>query len=111
MKNDISGFYLTDEEDKETMRSIYEKHKYIVDPHGAIGYAAIKEYQKDNPDTVGIYLETAHPAKFSDVVDDVLSIHTPIPEKLSSMKDLPKKADKLPNEYQAVKSWLLSRRT
>jgi len=105
----ISGFYLNDEGDKTAMKNIYDQYKYIADPHGAIGYASIKDFQVVHPEYLGIYLETAHPAKFLDVMNDVLEEPTPIPERLAALSDKEKVAALLPNNYEAVKKWLLSR--
>jgi threonine synthase len=110
LKEDVSGFYLTDEEDKDTIRHIYDQYKYVADPHGAIGFAAIKDFQKNNAGYVGIYLETAHPAKFLNVMSDVLPVPIAIPERLDSLSEKEKKADLLSPDFEAVKSWLLKRK-
>ncbi len=55
-----------------TMREVYEKFNYTLDPHGAIGYLGLKKYQSQNSENVGVFLETAHPAKFLDVVESTL---------------------------------------
>ncbi len=109
LKTDVSGFHLNDEDDKQVMRDIYNKYKYIADPHGAIGYAAIKNFQKSNPDYLGIYLETAHPAKFLNVMNDVLSVPTVVPERLQAVADKEKVAHLLSSEFEATKNWLLKR--
>lgn len=110
LSEDVLGYYLNDEDDRTTMLHIYEKYGYIADPHGAIGYAAIKDFQIDNPDYIGVYLETAHPAKFLDVVNDVLQTESPIPERLQAIADKKKEATLLTKEYSSTKSWLLDRK-
>ena len=109
LKSDVSGYYLDDEDDKTTMKHIYEKHNYIADPHGAIGYAAIRDFQIDNPDYLGVYLETAHPAKFLNIMNDVLPVPTPIPDRLMELTGRKKVAHLLSKEYSDVKTWLLNR--
>jgi len=111
LTQDVSGYYMTDEDDKVTMRHIYDRYGYTADPHGAIGYAAIKDFQIDNPSYVGVYLETAHPAKFLDVMDNVLPSPTEIPQRLKVLSDGEKKAELLPAKFEAVKDWLLKRTT
>jgi len=106
---DVSGFYLSDEQDKNVMKQIYSDHNYIADPHGAIGYAAIKAYQKNHPDTIGVYFETAHPSKFIDVVDPVLKISTPIPDRLQDLATKEKVATNLDNSFDAFKNYLLAK--
>jgi len=106
---DVSGFFLTDKDDLATMRHIFDQFGYTADPHGAIGYAAIKDFQTDNPDYVGLYLETAHPAKFLNVMDEVLTASIEIPHRLEKLATKEKKADLLPSKFQATKNWLLNR--
>lgn len=110
LKKDVAGYYLNDEDDKATMLHIYEKFGYIADPHGAIGYAAIKDFQIDNPEYIGIYLETAHPSKFIDVVNEVLPIEVPIPDRLKAIANKKKEATLLSKEFSATKKWLLGRK-
>jgi threonine synthase len=109
LKADVSGFYLTDDEDKMVMKDIYNLHGYVADPHGAIGYAAIKHFQKLNPDHIGVYLETAHPAKFLDVVNDVLPRPVDVPDRLQAIVGKEKVAHLLPLEFGATKNWLMNR--
>lgn len=109
LKSDVSGFYLSDSDDKLVMKDIYNQHGYIADPHGAIGYAAIKDFQKTNPECLGIYLETAHPAKFLDVVNDVLPIKADVPDRLQAVADKEKVAHFLKPQFNAVKDWLMAR--
>ncbi len=109
LKSEVTGYYMTDEEDRQMMKDIYTDHNYIADPHGAIGYAAIKEFQKENPEYIGVYLETAHPAKFLDVVNDVLPSPAPVPERLQAVADKEKVAQFLSPNFVDVKAWLLAR--
>ena len=106
---DVSGFYLSDEEDKETIKYIKDTYDYVADPHGAIGFAAVQNYQSTHSDYVGVYLETAHPAKFLNVMDDVLTEPIEIPERLKILASKQKVAKLLPSEFESVKTWLLDR--
>ena len=110
LRADVSGYYLNDDDDRAAMKHIYNTHAYIADPHGAIGYAAIADYQMDHPDCIGVYLETAHPAKFLNVMNDTLPVETPIPPRLQAVANKPKEAHLLSKEYIYTKKWLLERR-
>lgn len=107
--NDITGYHLNDEDDREVMRYIFDQYGYVADPHGAIGFAAIKDFQIEHPDYIGIYLETAHPAKFLDVVDAVLPEPTPVPDRLQVLAKKEKVAHLLSKKFEDVKGWLLRR--
>ncbi len=107
-KNEITGFSFTDAETKEGMREVYKKYNYAIDPHGAVGYLALKEYQKVNKDCQGIILETAHPSKFLDDVQDVLSCKILIPEKLAMLANKRKESIKMNTEFNSFKNWLSS---
>ncbi|MDF1695501.1 MAG: threonine synthase [Saprospiraceae bacterium] len=111
LTKDVSGFFLTDEMDKNTMKQVFDDHGYTADPHGAIGYAAVKDFQQRHPDTVGVYLETAHPAKFLDVMEVVFDNPIDVPDRLQILSNRTKVADLLPAKFENVKHWLLSRET
>ena len=103
----LSGATYTDEQIAETMRDCYARTGYILDPHGACGYRALKEQLQ--PDEVGIFLETAHPAKFKDTVDRILGIDLPIPEKLQAFMRGQKQSVPMTKDFADFKSYLLSR--
>ncbi len=109
LTKDVTGYFLTDTDDRLTLRHIYDQFGYIADPHGAIGYAAIKDYQMTHPDCVGVYLETAHPAKFLNIMEDILPSPIEIPKRLKILSLKEKKVDLLSAEFKATKSWLLKR--
>ncbi len=107
--NDIKGFSFTNEQTKEIMKRVYSAHGYILDPHGAIGFGAMEQMLKLYPAAQGFFLETAHPAKFKDVVDDTLQLDIPIPEQLHHFMTRNKVSLKLPAEYDALRSFLKAR--
>jgi len=84
MKHLITGYSFTDEETRIAMKEVFKKFNYTLDPHGAIGYLGLKKYQSQNPESVGVFLETAHPAKFLDVVESTLQTKVSIPVALQS---------------------------
>ncbi len=101
----ISGATYSDDQIAETMRDCYARTGYILDPHGACGYRALKEQLQ--PDEIGIFLETAHPAKFKDTVDRILAIDLPIPEKLQAFMRGTKQSVPLPKDFSAFKAFLM----
>lgn len=103
----ISGYAFTDQETEIALQEVYQQYQYMLDPHGAVGYLALKAYQQKHPDTTGVILETAHPAKFKEDVDRILQIDTPVPERLAVLADRPKTATRLDKTYPALKNWLL----
>jgi len=102
----VKGFSLNDEGLLENMREVYNTFQYFADPHGAIGYAALKEHCR--PGEIGIFLETAHPAKFDEVVKQALNQSAPIPERLQAYLEKEKKSIHMPNSMESVKEYLLS---
>ncbi len=107
MKKILSGFSYTDQETKEALKEIYELKSYIADPHGAIGYLGLKEYlEEQNEDYYGVFLETAHPVKFLDSVNNTLKLEVEIPEKLKDTLSKEKTSISIKN-YGELKSHLL----
>lgn len=106
IKNDISGCTYTDEQISETLLDCYRKHGYLLDPHGAVGYRALSEYLES--DEVGVFLETAHPAKFKDTVDRILSEEISIPEKLQAFMKGTKQSINLPKDFASFKAFLMN---
>jgi threonine synthase len=106
MKEDIEGYSYDDNATKNAMVEVYEKYNYIMDPHGAVGYLALKDYQKKK-DAVGVILETAHPAKFLDDVESILNRKIEVPERLISLIDKKKESILRGIDYPSFKDWLL----
>ncbi|WP_318312543.1 threonine synthase [Flagellimonas crocea] len=106
LKKSLSSHSFTDENTKAIMKEVYSKTGYVMDPHGAVGYLGLKEYQKSDPNTFGIFLETAHPVKFLDVVEDTLEISPKIPPQIMKVMDKEKKSYKI-SSYEELKQFLL----
>jgi len=108
-KEDLLGYWFNDEQTKEGIKEVYEKYNYVIDPHGAVGYLAHKDYfGKSTESGVGIILETAHPSKFLDVVEPVLDIEVDIPERLAILKDKTKVATPMSTSFADFKSWMMA---
>jgi len=101
----ISGATYSDEQIKETMRKCYAETGYVLDPHGACGYRALEEQLK--PGEIGIFCETAHPAKFKEKVDEILGIDVEIPERLQAFMKGTKQSIPMTKEFADFKEYLL----
>jgi len=107
LQQHLSSYAFSDEATKATMKEVYSNTGYVMDPHGAVGYLGLKEYQKSNPDTYGIFLETAHPVKFLDVVEDTLGLSPEIPLQIMKVMDKDKKSVSIAT-YDELKQFLLN---
>ena len=101
----ISGATYSDEQIRNIMRRCYSENGYILDPHGACGYQALKEQLQ--PGEVGVFCETAHPAKFKEKVDEILSIDVEIPERLAAFMKGSKKSVPMSKEFKDFKAFLM----
>jgi threonine synthase len=102
----ISGATYTDDEIRKTMKQCYEETKYILDPHGACGYQALVDGLE--PGEVGVFCETAHPAKFKEKVDDILGIDVAIPDRLAAFMKGEKQSVPMTKDFANFKKYLLS---
>lgn len=107
MQEAITGYSFTDGETEEAIGEVFEKLNYVLDPHGAIGYLGIKKYQQRNSETVGVFLETAHPAKFRETVEPTLGKKLNIPEALREFMYGTKKTIPCEANYDSFKNILL----
>ena len=103
----ISGATYTDGQIADTMRQCLSETGYQLDPHGACGYQALKDGLR--PGEVGFFLETAHPAKFKQVVDDICHTDVEIPARLAAFMQGEKKSIPMPNDFFAFKHFLMER--
>ena len=101
----INGATYTDDQIRQTMRACYEDTKYILDPHGACGYQALTDGLQ--PGEVGVFCETAHPAKFKEKVDEILSIDVEIPERLANFMKGQKQSVPMTKDFADFKQYLM----
>ena len=104
-RNDFSSYTYTDEETKSIMKDIYSKFNYITEPHGAVGYLGLKKELKNYPESIGFFLETAHPIKFLDVVEPILGIKLDIPTQIESVLNKEQKNIRI-KTYNELKEYL-----
>lgn len=102
---DISGTTYTDEQIRETVKTTYQQTGYLLDPHGACGFRALKEGLKEGE--IGVFLETAHPAKFLETVEDIIADKVTIPAKLQEFMKGEKQSLPLSKEFADFKAYLL----
>ena len=102
---DISGATYKDEQIAETIREVKAETGYVCDPHGACGYRALKESLKAGE--VGVFLETAHPAKFKDTVDGILGGDIEIPAKLQAFMKGTKQSVPMSKDFATFKEFLM----
>ena len=103
----IGGATYKDEQIAETLKDVYEKTGYLLDPHGACGYRALQEQLAT--DEYGVFLETAHPAKFKEKVDAIIDGDIDIPAKLRAFMEGTKQSEPISKEYSDFRSFLLSK--
>lgn len=107
VRKDISGCSYTDSDIRHTIASVYRDCGYILDPHGACGYQGLAD--SIAPEETGVFLETAHPAKFKDTVDDILGVETAMPAKLQNFMDREKKSIKISASFEDFRQYLKDR--
>ncbi|MBG6129691.1 threonine synthase [Aquimarina sp. EL_43] len=105
LKNNFSAYSFNDDQTRETMKMIYDETGYIADPHGAVGYLGLKKYEVTN-DQYGIFLETAHPVKFLNIVEETLDTTIEIPNQIQKVMGKEKHSIMV-NSYEKLKEFLL----
>lgn len=103
---EISGCTYTDEQIAETIATTYTQTGYLLDPHGAVAYRSLEELLE--PYETGIFLETAHPAKFKSTVDSIINEETDIPDKLAAFLNGDKCTVKMTSGFTAFKKYLMN---
>ena len=108
ISGDIVGYAFTDQETSDVMRKVAEQYQYTLDPHGAVGYLGLKRYLQEFPrDVNGIFLETAHPAKFKSVVEETLGKEIALPAALQKFIEGRKQAVIISHDYDDFRKTLL----
>lgn len=108
LSHEITGYSFSDEETRSGMTNVFENTGYVLDPHGAVAYLGWKKYQAENKSkATGIFLATAHPAKFREVVNETLKRSIDIPEVLLEFTRRKKQSIPMKNEFAALKDFLM----
>ena len=106
LKNICSSYHFSDKETHKAMQELFENTSYIADPHGAIGYLGLQKYCEENPDIYGVFLETAHPVKFLDVVEKAIKTKVNIPPQIEEILDRNPEKTSI-SSYRELKNFLI----
>jgi threonine synthase len=107
LRAELCSYSITDAITKTTIQSAYRQHGVILEPHGAVGWAALQQYRKDKrPTEICVSLETADPAKFPDTIQELLHINPPLPPKMAAQHSLPENLHEIPATYARLKDFL-----
>ncbi len=108
LKKVLSSDSISDDTTRATIKQLYTDQHYLADPHGAVGYAALKSYLAVHPGQAGIFLETAHPVKFYDVVEPIIGEKISIPPAVAAILNNQKKSVSMETGYEAFKDYLIA---
>ena len=106
-RNQVKGYFFSDEQTVEAMQSVY-RLGYTLDPHGAIGYLGLKQFLEIENEYQGIFLETAHPGKFQEVVEKAIHDKIKLPERLAMFQEEEKKTTPLTASFESLKRFLIA---
>jgi threonine synthase len=109
LKELISSYSISDAETRKTIIDIKNKYNYLLDPHGAVAYASVQRYLAENKNDKTIFLETAHPIKFYDVVEPLINEKLPVPESLNELMTRKKVSTRISTYYTELKEFLLNK--
>ena len=104
-KKDFSSYSFTDLETEISLKDVFSRTKYIAEPHGIIGYLGLKKELQNHENAIGVFLETAHPIKFLDVVEPILNLKLKIPSQIESVLNKEKIFTKI-KSYTELKAYL-----
>jgi len=106
LKENLSSYSFSDDETREAMLEIYNEYNYVADPHGAVGYLGCKSHLEEHPNAHCVFLETAHPTKFLDVVEAVIKEKQELPEQIQAVMGKEKESVVI-SIYDDLKAFLL----
>lgn len=110
LKNVLSSYSISDQQTKETMQRVHTTYGYLLDPHGAVAYAALEKYLHEDSSHKGVFLETAHPVKFYDIVQGATGEEVAMPEGIKGLIQKEQYSIPFPADYEALKAFLLEGR-
>jgi threonine synthase len=105
----VSSYSISDDETRKAILDVKRDHGYLMDPHGAVAWAAVKKYFSEHGNDKAVFLETAHPIKFYDVVEPLINEKIPLPESVKEIMDRKKVSTKISTYYTEFKDFLLNR--
>ncbi len=111
LRRDIAGYAYEDVQVTEEIASVHRKHGYLLDPHSAIAWLALKDHLVKDRDAQGVFLATAHPAKFREVVEPAIGQHIELPRPLAEALSRPRRSVSMPADYAALEEFLRAEST
>jgi threonine synthase len=106
LSQQLSSFSYSDEETRKAIKEVKQKYDYVMDPHGAVGYLGLQEFLAENPEYYGTFLETAHPVKFLETVEEVIGEKVEIPASIKEVMNKEKKSFEI-SDYDDLKDFLM----
>jgi len=103
---DVVSYFFSDEDTKLAMKNVYQSSNYIMDPHGAVGYLGLQKYASSGSKATGIFLETAHPVKFKEVVEETIQNEIGMPQRLAEFMSGTKRSIHISSQFRDFKSLL-----
>jgi threonine synthase len=113
LKDDMFAVSITDEQTRETIKKVYDRHKVLLEPHGAVAWEGLLKYFElhakwNNAEQLAVALETAHPAKFPKEINEILGIDPVLPASLMNLDEKPEKIIRLAGDYDSFKQFIKS---
>jgi threonine synthase len=112
LRRDIYAVSISDEETRATIKDVHARYGKVLEPHGAVGWAGLERYLRENPDaerTLAVSVETAHPAKFPEEIQALLGIDPPVPPSLEGLEQRPETYETMAAEYEPFRDFLSRR--
>ncbi len=106
LSQQLSSFSYSDEETRKAIKEVKQKYNYVMDPHGAVGYLGLRDFLAENPEYYGTFLETAHPVKFLETVEEVIGEKVEIPASIKEVMNKEKKSFEI-SDYDELKDFLM----
>jgi threonine synthase len=111
LHNDMAAYSVSDQETRDTIKKVYNQYNILIEPHGSVGWAGLLKYlsntsSDNNPDQLTVTFETAHPAKFSEEINAILSFDPELPPSLMHLNQKTEEYTTLSNDYKQFKDYL-----
>jgi len=112
MRAEFYAVSITDELTRTTIKEVYERHRILLEPHGATGWAGLSKYLADHPsdaNQLAVSVETAHPAKFPDEIKALVGVNPELPPSVAGLEEQKEEFSRMSTEYEAFRDWLKNR--
>jgi threonine synthase len=108
LRRDVAGFAYGDARVVAEIANVHRRHGYVLDPHSAIAWLALQDALTQDPDAHGVFLATAHPSKFREIVEPAIGQPVPVPPEISDALSRPRQSTSMPADYAALERFLRS---